>query len=158
VKKTNILNFSYSDSDSEPEKEGIPTSDNPKYSMEPAQDFEGFTTFEEGETSNKGKPDDYKLIKKLKRKIKQEEVLERVIKERYEILSKNFAKTDEALNRLALKRVKEKKQKKKIVKDNNKIWRIAKCLKVKNKMLKAKLVTFTPLQMLAEIAENLGVD
>ena len=50
---------------------------------------------------------------------------ERVIKSRYEILSKNFTKTDETLKKLALKRVKEKKQKKKIVKDNNKLWRIA---------------------------------
>ena len=73
-------------------------------------------------------------------------------------MSKNFAKTDEALKRLALKRVKEKKHKKKVVKDNNRLWRIARCLKVKNKMLKAKLVTFTPLQMLAETTENLGVD
>jgi viroplasmin and RNaseH domain-containing protein len=93
--------------------------------MEPAQNFESFTTFEEGETSSKRKPDDRKLTKKLKRKIKQQEVLERVIKERYEILSKNFTKTDETLKKLALKRVKEKKQKKKIVKDNNKLWRIA---------------------------------
>jgi len=73
-------------------------------------------------------------------------------------LSKNFSKKDEALKRLTLKRVKEKKQKKKIVKDNNRLWRIARCLKVKNKMLKAKLVTFTPLQILAETAENLGDD
>lgn len=59
--------------------------------------------------------------------------MERVIKERYEILSRKFSKTDEAFKRLALKRVKEKKQKKKIVKDNNRLWRIARCLKKKKK-------------------------
>jgi hypothetical protein len=78
-----------------------------------------------GETSSKKNPDDRKLTKKLKRKIKKQEVLERVIKERYEIMSKNFTKTDETLKKLALKRVKENKQKKKIVKDNNKLWRIS---------------------------------
>ena len=58
------------------------------------------------------------IIKKLKKKLKQQAVLERVIKQRYEVLSNNFAKTHEAFRKLALRRVKEKKNMK-IVKDNN---------------------------------------
>jgi hypothetical protein len=46
-------------------------------------------------------------------------VLERVIKAKYEILSKNFAETSASLERLAHESVKEKKKKKKIVKDHN---------------------------------------
>jgi hypothetical protein len=156
VKKANILNFPYSDS--EPEQEEIPANDNPEYSMEPAQNFEGFTTYEEGETSSKKKPNDCKIIKKLKRRIKQQEVLERVIKERYATLSENFAKTSEAFEKLALKRVKEKKRKRKIVKDNIKLWKIARSLKIKNKLLKARLVNHTPLQILAETTENFSND
>jgi len=148
----------YSDSDSEPEKEELLANDNLEYSMEPAQDFGGFTTYEEGETSSKRKPYDCKLIKKLKRKIKQQEVLERVIKERYAILSDNFAKTNEAYKRLALKRVKEKRRKKKILKYNNRLWRTARKLKIKNKLLRARLVTYSPLQILAETDENFGND
>jgi hypothetical protein len=75
---------------------------------------------------------------KLKEKIAQQEVLERVIKSRYETLSKNFAETSAALEILALKSVNEKKEKKRIIKDNHRLWRLAKHLKKKIKKLKAK--------------------
>jgi hypothetical protein len=126
--------------------------------MEPAQDLEVFTSFGEGGTSRKKKTNDSRLIKKLRKKIKQHKVLERVIKERYEILSKNFAETNKAFKRLALKRVREKKRKKKILADKNRFLRIARCLKIKNKSLKAKLVASTPLKLLAETTGNLVED
>jgi hypothetical protein len=45
--------------------------------------------------------------------IAQQEVLERVIKERYKTLSDNFAETNAAFEKLAQESVKEKKRKKK---------------------------------------------
>ena len=84
--------------------------------------------------------------------------MERVIKQRYEILSNNFAKTDEAFKKLALKRVKEKKRKRKIVKDNNRLWKIARQLKIKNKLIKNRLVIHSPLQILVETFENFAHD
>jgi hypothetical protein len=39
-------------------QEKILANDNLEYSMKPAQNFESFTTFEEGETFSKRKPDD----------------------------------------------------------------------------------------------------
>ena len=84
--------------------------------------------------------------------------MERVIKQRYEVLSNNFARTDEAFRKLALKRVKEKRKNKKIVKDNNRLWRIARQLKIKNKLLKNRLIVHSPLQILAETTENFGQD
>ena len=104
--------------------------------MEPAHNFEGFTTYEEGDTSNKKNPNDCKIINKLKRKIKQQEVLERVMKERYATLSENFAKTSEAFKNLTLKRVKEKKRKRNIIKEKIRLWKIERSLKIKNKLLK----------------------
>ena len=45
---------------------------------------------------------------------------------------------------------------KKIIKENKKWWRIARQLKIKNKLLKDKLVDQSPLQILAETSEFLG--
>jgi len=136
----------------------MPADENFEYSMEHAQDFEVFSVHEEGETSKRKRTDESKIIKRLKKKLKQQIVLERVIKQRYEVLSNNFTKTDEAFKQLALKRVKEKRKNKKIVKDNNRLWRIARQLKIKNKLLKNKLVFHSPLQILVETAESLGQD
>jgi hypothetical protein len=85
-------------------------------------------------------------------------VLERVIKARYETLSKNFAESNAVFERLALKSVKEKKKKKKIIKDNHRLWRLAKNLKKKIKKLKAKIATHPNLHVLAEATQNLQVD
>jgi hypothetical protein len=82
-------------------------------------------------------------------------VLERVIKARYETLSKNVAKTREAFERLALIHVKEKKKSKKIMKHNHKLWKIARYLKTKIKMMTTKPSTHSRLQVLAAAAENL---
>jgi hypothetical protein len=62
---------------------------------------------------------------KLKKKLVEQKVLERVIKTRYETLSKNFAESKSSLERLALESIKEKKKKDKIVKDYNILWRVA---------------------------------
>jgi hypothetical protein len=48
-------------------------------------------------SSSKSKKNRSKKIKKLREKIEQQEVLERVIKTKYEILSKNFAETSATL-------------------------------------------------------------
>jgi len=76
-----------------------------------------------------------------------------VIKQRYETLSQNFQKTHEAFRLLAIKRVKEKRKMKKIIRESNKWWRIARQLKIKNKLLKDRLINNSPLQLLAETAE-----
>jgi hypothetical protein len=159
VKKANVLNFLYTDSNTEPKKDDeILDLESPEHSMEPAQYFEVFTSFEEGGTSRKKKTGDSKLSKNLRKKIKQHKVMESVIKERYEILSKNFVETYRDFERLALKTKREKKQKKKIIADKNRLLRIARCLKIKNKILKEKLVASSPLKLLAETTGNLDED
>jgi hypothetical protein len=65
-------------------------------------------------------------------------VIERVLKTRYETLSKNFAESNSALERLAHESIKEKKNKNKIVKDYNSIWRVAQGLKKKVRDLRKK--------------------
>jgi hypothetical protein len=52
-------------------------------------------------------------------------VLERVIKTRYETISKNFAERNSALEILSHESIKEKKKKNKIIKDYNNLWRVA---------------------------------
>jgi hypothetical protein len=64
-----------------------------------------------------------------------------VIKARYKALSKNFAKTNAAFGRLVPESFKDKKRKKKVTKDYNSLWWLAKHLKRKIKKLKEKVNT-----------------
>jgi hypothetical protein len=159
VKKTNVLNFPYTDSDTEPEREDeSPVIKSPEHSMEIAQDYETFTPIDEGETSKSKKSKKSQKIKELKEVIAQQEVLERVIKARYKALSENFAKTNASFEKLAHESVKDKKRKKKITKDYNSLWWLAKRLKRKIKKLKEKINTHPDLQVLAQVAVNLQGD
>jgi hypothetical protein len=159
VKKANVLNLPYTDSDTEPEKDDeIPAIKSPEHSMEPAQDFEVFTSKDEGETSRNKKSKKSQKIKELKEIITQHEILERVIKARYKTLSENFAKTNAAFEKLALESIKDKKKKKKITKDYNNLWWLAKRLKRKIKKLKARITTHPDLHVLAQVTVNLQGD
>jgi hypothetical protein len=62
-----------------------------------------------------------------------------VIKDRHKKLSDNFAKTNVVFERLAKESVKEKKRKKKLTKDYNSLWCLAKRLKRQIRRLKQKL-------------------
>jgi chromosome segregation ATPase len=94
-------------------------------------------------------------IRELKEVIAQQEVLERVIKARYKVLSENFAKTNAAFEKLARESVKDKKRKNKITKDYNNLWWLAKRLKRKIKKLKENTNTHPDLQVLAQVVVNL---
>jgi hypothetical protein len=82
-----------------------------------------------------------KEIKKLKKKLAKQEVLERVIKTRYEILSKKFAESNSSLERLSHERIKEKKKKDKIVKEYNSLWRVAQGLNKKVRALRKQAMS-----------------
>jgi hypothetical protein len=97
--------------------------------------------FADASSSKKVKQSKPKEIKKLKKKLAQQEVLERVIKTRYETLSKNFAESNSSLERLAHESIKEKKKKEKIVKDYNNLWRVAQDLKKKVRVLRLQFMS-----------------
>jgi hypothetical protein len=67
-----------------------------------------------------------------------------VIKTQYETLSNNFTTTNATLERLALENVKEKKKKKKIVKDYKSLWRVAMNLKKKVRSLRLQAMPSRP--------------
>jgi hypothetical protein len=84
-------------------------------------------------------------------------VLERVIKTRYETLSKNFAESNSSLEMLAHESIREKKKKNNIVKDYNNLWRVAQGLKKKVRALRKKVMAskhqaHASLETLAEVA------
>jgi hypothetical protein len=158
TKKTNVLDLPYSDSDSKPNKGEVPTEKNIDLSMEKSPEEEMFTGYDEGETSSNKKSKKSQNIKELKGIIAQQEVLERVIKARYKTLSENFAETNATFENLALESIKEKKKKKKITKDYNSLWWLAKRLKRKIKKLKARIGTHLDLQVLAQVIVNLQGD
>jgi hypothetical protein len=104
----------YSDSESE-QQDQCPVIENPEQTTECAQNYETFTHTEEGETSKSSKSKKSQKIKHLKEVIAQQEVLERVIKERYKKLFENFEKTNTAFEiRKVLKRRKGRKNSPKI--------------------------------------------
>jgi hypothetical protein len=80
-----------------------------------------------------------------------------VIKDRYKKLSDNFAKTNVAFERLAKESVKEKKRKKKLTKDYNILWWLAKHLKRQIGRLKQKLrqKSHPDLKVLAQVVVNM---
>jgi hypothetical protein len=83
--------------------------------------------------------------------------LERVIKERYKKLSENFEKTNTAFERSAKESVKEKKRKKKLTKDYNSLWWLAKRLKRQIIRLKQKQrqKSHPDLKVLSQVAVNM---
>ena len=85
-------------------------------------------------------------------------MLEKVIKTRYETLSKNFAERNSSLERLAHESIKEKKKKDKVVKDYNSLWRVAQGLNKKVRALRKQTMsskyqaqTHATLETLAEV-------
>jgi hypothetical protein len=152
----NILNFPYSDSESEQQAQ-CPVIKSSEQSAECAQNYETFSHIEQGESSRNPKSNKSQRIKHLKEVIAQQEVLEWVIKDRYKKLSDNFAKTNAAFERLAKESVREKKRKAKLAKDCNSLRCLTKRLKKQIRGLKQKLKRkpHSDLKVLAQVAVNM---
>jgi hypothetical protein len=152
----NILNLPYSDSESE-EKDQCPAIKSSEQSAACAQNYETLKHTEQGESSKKPRPNKAQRIKHLKEVIAQQEVLERVIKDRYKRLSDNFAKTNAAFERLAKESVKEKKKKENLINNCSRLRLLARHLKKRIRGLKQKLKqrSHPDLQVLAQVAVNM---
>jgi hypothetical protein len=152
----NILNLPYSDSESEQQNQ-CPAIKSSEQSAECAQNYETFNQTEQGESSKNPRSNKSQRIKHLKEVIAQQEVLERVIKDRYKKLSDNFAKTNVVFEILAKESVREKKRKKNLTKDYNSLWWLAKRLKRQIRRLKQKLKqkSHPDLKVLAQVAVNM---
>jgi hypothetical protein len=96
-----------------------------EYLPSPTPQEEQEPQIEYASSSKRVKQSNSKEIKKLKKKLAEQEVLERVIKTIYETLSKNSVESNSSLERLSHESIKEKKKKDKIVKDYNSLWRVA---------------------------------
>ena len=83
--------------------------------------------------------------------------MERVIKDRYQKLSDNFAKTNAAFERLAKESVKEKKRKEKLTKNCSSLRLLVKRLKKQIRGLKQKLKQkpHSDLKVLAQVSVNM---
>jgi hypothetical protein len=152
----NILNLPYSDSESE-QKDQCPAIKGSEQSEECAQNYETLSQTEQGESSKKPRPNKAQRIKHLKEVIAQQEVLERVIKDRYKRLSDNFAQTNAAFERLAKESVKEKRKKEKLINNCRRLRLLARHLKRRIRGLKQKLKqrSHPDLQVLAQVAVNM---
>jgi hypothetical protein len=152
----NILNLPYSDSESE-EKDQCPAIKSSEQLAACAQNYETLKHIEQGESSKKPRPNKSHRIKDLKEVIAQQEVLERVIKDRYKRLSDNFAKTNVAFESLAKESIKEKKKKEKLINNCSRLRLLARHLKKRIRGLKQKLKqrSHLDLQFLAQVAVNM---
>jgi hypothetical protein len=146
----------YSDSESEQQNQ-CPSIKSSEQSAECAQNYENFNQIEQGESSKNLRSNKSQRIKYLKEVISQQEVLEQVIKDRYKKLSDNFAKRNAAFERLAKESVRENKRKKKLTKDYNSLWWLAKRLKRQIRRLKQKLKqkSHPGLKVLAQVVVNM---
>jgi hypothetical protein len=152
----NPLNLPYSDSESE-KKVQSPATKGSEQPAEFAQNYDTMSKMEQGESSKKSGPSKAQKIKHLKEIIAQQEVLERVIKDRYKRLSDNFAQTNAAFQKLAKQNVKEEKKKKRLVNECSRLKLLARHLKRRIKGLKQKLKqrSHPDLQVLAQVAVNM---
>jgi len=126
--------------------------------MEDTQVTKSFPSHDELESSTRKKASKSVKIRRLKDKIVEYEVLERVIKSKYEILTQTSVETRSAFERLALMHVKERKKKKRVIKKNYKLTKKIRFLNIKMKFLKAKLTTHLELEVLVETTEKLHED
>jgi hypothetical protein len=151
-----LLNLPYSDSESE-QKDQSHAIKSCEQSAECAQNYDTLSKTEQGELSKKPRQNKAQKIKHLKEVIAQQEVLERVIKERYKRLSDNFAQTNAAFERLAKQSVKEKRKKERLVNSCSRLKLLARHLKRRIKGLKRKLKQgpHPDLQVLAQVAVNM---
>jgi hypothetical protein len=151
-----ILNLPYSDSESE-QKDQSHAIKSSEQSAECAQNYDTLSKTEQGESSKKPRPNKAQKIKHLKEVIAQQEVLERVIKDRYKRLSDNFAQTNAAFERLAKQSVKEKRKKERLINSCSRLKLLARHLKRRIKGLKRKLKqkSHPDLQVLAQVAVNM---
>ena len=73
-------------------------------------------------------------------------------------MSDNFPETNASFEKLVRESVKDKKRKKKITKDYNSLWWLAKCLKRKIKKLKQKHKSHPDIQVLVQVVVNMQED
>jgi archaellum component FlaC len=151
-----LLNLPYSDSESE-QKDQSHAIKSSEQSAECAQNYDTLSKTEQGESSKKPRPTKAQKIKHLREVISQQEVLERVIKERYKRLSDNFAQTNAAFERLAKQSVKEKRKKERLVNSCSRMKLLVRHLRRRIKGLKRKLKqgSHPDLQVLAQVAVNM---
>jgi archaellum component FlaC len=153
------LNLSSSDSGSE-KKVQSPTIKGSEQAAEFTQNYDAMSKMEQGESSKKSRSNKTHRIKHLKEVIAQQEVLERVIKERYKRLSDNFAQTNATLDKLAKQSIKEKRKKEKLINNCSKLKLLVRHLRRRIKIIKRKLKqgSHPDLQVLAQVAVNMQAE
>jgi hypothetical protein len=145
VADRNILNFPYSDSESE-----TPMDEREETEVE-APDLE----IPETSTSKVNKS---LKIKKLKEEILELKLLERVIKSQNQTIKNTSDEVRDCFERLAKMHVKEQKRNKKLLKENHKLHKMVRCLRIKLMLKDPKPRTHPDLESLAEAAVNLNED
>jgi hypothetical protein len=147
--KKNILNLPYSDSESEPAMAEIEAPENEAFEHE-APDLEI------PETSTRKRVSKSSKIKRLKGQVKELEVLERVVKSHNQALKRTSDEVRDSLQRIAKMHVKEEKKNKKLLKENQRLHKLVKCLKIKLMLKKPKTRAHPALEDLAEVVVNLS--
>jgi hypothetical protein len=146
VVEKNILNFPYSDSESE-----TPMEEREETEVEaPA--------LEVPETSTKKKISKASKIQKLKEEVTELKLLERVIKSQNQAMKRTSDEVRDSFERLAKMHVKEQKKNKKLLKENHKLHKMVRCLRIKLMLKDPKPKTHPDLESLAEAVVNLNKD
>jgi hypothetical protein len=140
----NILNFPYSDSESEPP-------------MEEREETEvEAPAFEVPETSTKKKISKASKIQKLKEEVTELRLLERVIKSQNQAMKRTSDEVRDSFKRLALMHVALERKNKRLSKKNQKLYQMIKFLRFKLAPRKPKPRAHLSLEALVEVAMDLN--
>jgi hypothetical protein len=153
-----VLNFPYiySDEDLEPGKREVPEQDVFEEAPFPLE----FPDLEipETSTSRHNKVSKPLKIEKIQEEILEMKMLERVIKSQNQTISNTSDEVRDCFERIAKMHVKEQKRNKKFLKENRKLLKMIKGLRIKLRLKNPKPRAQSDLRALAEVAENLNED
>jgi hypothetical protein len=169
------LNLPYTDSEEELEliEEEMPEQATPEETTPGVQSSEheapDFQTLEEAPLSpetqdlevpevsiSKHSESASKKIKKIEEEVMELKLLEKVVKTQNETITRTSSKVRDCFQRLAKMHVKLEKKNKRLLEENKKLHKVARCLKMKLMLKDAKLIAHPGLENLAEVVENLN--
>ena len=110
------------------------------------------------ETSTKKKISKASKIQKLKEEVTELKLLERVIKFQNQAMKRRSNEVRDSFERLAKMHVKEQKKNKKLLKENHKLHKMVRRLRIKLMLKDPKLGTHPDLESLAEVDVNPNED
>jgi hypothetical protein len=158
VSGKNVLNLPYIDLEEDVElgEREVPKQDAFREAYFPSEVLD--LEIPETSTSRHNKFNKPSKVEELQEEILEMKMLERVIKSKNQTIRNTSNEERDCFERLAKMHVKEQKRNKKLLKENHKLLKVIKRLRIKLRLKNPKPRTHSDLRALAEVAEKLNED